>query len=339
MIDDSRTLIASSNELTINVQGSDVSERAIMAYDASIFKQLLSDKSSKRNIVWATKDYEALGPGYEEFTEILPEAITREQSSLIQPRISKSSIKQSLRTRGKAEVFTPCWICNEQNNLIEAQWFGRDNVFNTVSEQTWIVNADQIAFDIKGNTWQKYVDARRLEIACGEAPYLVSRYDTVSGKIIPLDSRIGLLDRKMRIINENTEMDEEWLFWSQRAVESIYGYEYQGDSLLLARENILFSYIDYFFARFQREPDKNLLRKIARIISWNIWQMDGLKYVIPGSCQSARNQSVNLMGEKITYSCAGCVDNDARKHMGIYCKVQDWRRKTSVRFVDIHKRR
>lgn len=33
--------------------------------------------------------------------------------------------------------------------------------------------------------WRKYVDARRLEISCGEAPYLVSRYDTVTGCEIP----------------------------------------------------------------------------------------------------------------------------------------------------------
>jgi hypothetical protein len=29
-----------------------------------------------------------------------------------------------------AEVFTPSWICNAQNNLIDNTWFGRDNVFN-----------------------------------------------------------------------------------------------------------------------------------------------------------------------------------------------------------------
>lgn len=58
-------------------------------------------------------------------------------------------------------------------------------------------------------SWKAYVDERRLEIACGETPYLVSRYDTVSGKTIDLFNRIGL-DRKMRVIHENTSTEEEW---------------------------------------------------------------------------------------------------------------------------------
>ena len=31
-----------------------------------------------------------------------------------------------------------------------------------------------------------------MEITCGEAPYLVSRYDAVTGEVINLKSRIGL---------------------------------------------------------------------------------------------------------------------------------------------------
>lgn len=94
-------------------------------------------------------------------------------------------------------------------------------------------------------TWRDYVDAKRLEITCGEAPYLVSRYDTTTGDLIPVYERIGLFDRKMRIVNENCSTDEEWLKWSRRAVQSVFGYEFQGDSVLIARENLLYDYIDY----------------------------------------------------------------------------------------------
>ena len=41
----------------------------------------------------------------------------------------------------------------------------------------------------------------RMEITCGEAPYLVSRYDTTTGEPIPIGRRIGLLDRKLCVIN------------------------------------------------------------------------------------------------------------------------------------------
>ena len=53
------------------------------------------------------------------------------------------------------------------------------------------------------------MDAQRLEISCGEAPYLVSRYDTVMGETIPISQRIGLLDRKLRVVSENTDTEEQ----------------------------------------------------------------------------------------------------------------------------------
>lgn len=81
------------------------------------------------------------------------------------------------------------------------------------------------------------MDARRIEVSCGEAPYLVSRYDTVTGDPIELFSRIGLLDRKLRVVTENASNESEWLKWAYRAYESVYGFEFQGDNLLLAREN------------------------------------------------------------------------------------------------------
>ena len=52
-----------------------------------------------------------------------------------------------------------------------------------------------------------------MEISCGEAPYLVSRYDTVTGKWIEVGDRIGILDRKIRIINENADGEQEWMKW------------------------------------------------------------------------------------------------------------------------------
>lgn len=71
-------------------------------------------------------------------------------------------------------------------------------------DNTWTVNEEKIIFDGK-QTWKKYVDSRRLEITCGEAPYLVSRYDTTTGElIVPPINRIGFLDRKLRVVNENT---------------------------------------------------------------------------------------------------------------------------------------
>lgn len=40
-------------------------------------------------------------------------------------------------------------------------------------ERMWITNKGKIVFP-EAKNWTQYVDSRRLEITCGEAPYLVS---------------------------------------------------------------------------------------------------------------------------------------------------------------------
>ena len=83
--------------------------------------------------------------------------------------------------------------------------------------------------------WKDYVRLTCLEITCGEGPYLVSRYDTTTGEPIPIDKRIGLLDRKLRTVSKHTDTTEEWLQWAEIAYQNTYGYEWQGDNLLIAR--------------------------------------------------------------------------------------------------------
>ncbi len=323
------------------IQGIDVLEESIRSIDKKLLDILLSDRTTHRNILWATQDYSELGTGFEEFSEITPAHVTGRWASLIQPRIAKAQSTQAGRTRDKAEVFTPSWICNKQNNLVDEQWFGRKDVFNREIGETWKNVPDTVSFENVRKDWTKYVDAQRLEISCGEAPYLVSRYDTVTGDKIPLQSRIGLLDRKMRIVNENAASDDDWLFWSKRAFESIYGFEYQGDNLLLARENLLYSYIEYYTARFNETPSIRLLRKIALIISWNIWQMDGLKYVVPGSCHATKDAQISLFEDdeqNIKWiPCAGCEKGDIHAHTGIYCRIMDWRYKCSRTYISMMK--
>ena len=165
---------------------------------------LLKDRTTRGHILWATDDYCTLGPRYAAGSQILQKLITGANAGLVRPRAVKAQDQRSSRTRNRAEVFTPSWICNAQNNLVDARWFGRPDVFNTSQGHTWTPRRDKISFP-PHLTWKQYVDARRLEISCGEAPYLVSRYDSVSGAPMDLLSRIGLLDRKLRIVSENAD--------------------------------------------------------------------------------------------------------------------------------------
>ena len=299
-----------------------------------MLQQLLLDRSTKKNIVWATPGYEELGDEFACTHEILPKHLQGEYSSLILPRIAKEAETQDSRTREHAEVFTPSWVCNAQNNLVDEQWFGQQNVFNIADGQTWKATTDRISFPEKGpHTWKKYVDARRLEITCGEAPYLVSRYDTVTGDEIPIRERIGLLDRKLRVVTENTETEQDWSTWALRAFQSVYGYEFQGDNLVLARENLLLTYIEYYLERFGHWPEAKSLITIARVISWNLWQMDGLKYVAPFSCKTILREHFNVFEKTyIEEPCPGCETGNNRYHNGTYCKIYDWRRDNSLEF-------
>lgn len=234
-----------------------------------ILEILLQDKSTGRNIIWTT-DQNA--------------QITAEDRPKIKSRVQKSLEEQKERTQKKAEVFTPSWICNVMNNQVDEQWFGRPNVFNVPSadEKDWTPTVGKIEFpNHEPEAWKAYVESLRLEITCGEAPYLVSRYDTTSGEFLPIEKRIGLLDRKLRVVNENTETHFEWFEWTKRAFQSTYGYEFQGDNLLLARENLLNTFCEYYFARFGEEAPIEQVKEIADIIVWNIWQMDGLKDCVP----------------------------------------------------------
>lgn len=307
----------------------DILEDDIACLNPQILKLLIQDKTTKQNILWCTKDYEENGPGFEETSQIRIEQITGEHPRVIQPRAAKSKAVRDLRVKKRAEVFTPSWVCNEQNNLVDEAWFGRANVFNQPDGVTWITVKEKIEFPSERKNWKTYVNAKRLEITCGEAPYLVSRYDTTTGDLIPVYQRIGLLDRKLRIVNENCETDDAWLDWAERAIKSVYGYEFQGDSVLIARENVLYTYIDYYRERFRQDPSIQLLIHVANIIAWNIWQMDGLKCVVPYSCRSTTvvEAQTNLFGDppKVTVCpCPGCAKNDLYSHNGFYCRVYDW---------------
>lgn len=231
-----------------------------------------------------------------------------------------------------AEVFTPSWVCNSQNNLIDTAWFGKENVFNTEIKRpdgttTWETNTEKIQFPEK-KTWKHYVRDTRLEIACGEAPYITSRYDTTTGEFISLENRIGLLDRKLRVINENVDNTGAWLEAAQIAFKNIYAFEWHGDNLLIAREAMLMTFIENYKYKFGKEPLLKSIKYIAYIISWNVWQMDGIKGVIPNSCVDKVETIQTLFGEETQItSCEGCKTGDIHKHNGIYCLIKDWANK------------
>ncbi len=289
----------------------------------NLLDTLLIDRTTKKNIIWATDSYLSRGKEFAPKKFITPDLVTGVYDKLIQPRAAKSLQEQRNRTRDKGEVFTPLRIVREMNSTID------------------YVAGKNLA---PGHTWQDYVVELRLEITCGEAPFIVSRYNPTAhtGKLIKLENRVGFLDHKLRVVSHYCSKPKEWLQWAKAAYQSSYGYEWQGDNVLIARENLLYTLIDYYKDKFGRSPSLVVQQEFAEVISWNIFQMDGIKYVVPMSCHHETKVvlgELTLFGEtpdKVEkYECEGCKLNRPTKHNGKYVKVMDWEVNNTVSFVDL----
>lgn len=170
------------------------------------------------------------------------------------PRWMKVKEEKARRTKKKAEVFTPLWVVNLM----------LDNL-----------DTEQETLD-----WRTYIQRTYLEITCGEAPFLVQLYEPETGLPVILSERKGVLDRKLRSIPHDLTR-REWKEWALEALKSVYGYEWQGDSLLIARRNILADFLEHYKNRFSQRLERPYLKEVLEVITWNIFQMDGLTDCIP----------------------------------------------------------
>ena len=89
----------------------------------AVLPLLLEDKSTKRNIIWATDPPEALRGVADDKSEITIPQLQQMGYEAILPRMMKQADTQQERTRKKGEVFSPAWVCNKMNNALDADWF------------------------------------------------------------------------------------------------------------------------------------------------------------------------------------------------------------------------
>lgn len=319
-------------------------------YPRHILETLLRDRTTGRNIIWADGEYESLGDGYAPEEEITVDAIAGDQTGIVKPRILKAQESQSRLTKEHAEVFTPSWLVNQMNNALDAVWFRHPGTFNMEEGHDWEPNPERVTFPkVRGRGWHDYVRSARLEITCGEAPFLCSRYDTVTGQAIPVSRRIGILDRKLRVVGERTRTYEEWARWALVALRGTYGYEYQGDNLLIARINTLETFSEHCLERWGVIPGQSDLEQATWIVSWNLWQMNGLSctvptdrldapvrsqldgYVMPEP-ETAQTSLFSLLGEA---HVATEDDERGRDYSVPLCLIYDWRANEPVEFSSL----
>lgn len=243
---------------------------------------LLVDKTTGENIIFAEDEYEGYGLTDHYTEDIMKELIASKQLNY---RVRKSLEHQKARTKKNAEVFTPSWICDQMITMCEPP-----------------------------EDWQEFVQSTWLEITCGECPYLVNLYDSTTGEKVPIDKRIGVLDRKFRLINKHIVQEDftneksykrKWIDTMYDAMRSTYGYEFQGDNLFIARINVLRCFVENFYVKWNKMPPDATIRKAIEIIQWNLWQMDGLKDTVPFSDTPAKIMDWKL-NEVIEFrSCKG----------------------------------
>ena len=329
-------------------------------YPTSVLERLLADRTTGRNIIWADDEYEALGDGYLGEDEVTVEKITGPNSGIIKPRIAKEQERQSQRTKSRAEVFTPSWLCNQMNNDIDVSWFGRRDIFNNEGAGatgdgagTWEPSSEPVAFPkAKGRGWQAYVEAKRLEITCGEAPFICSRYDSVSGEALPVGARVGFLDRKLRVVSERTKTRKDWARWAFAALKATYGFEYQGDNLLIARINVFETFVEHLRERWGEDPTEGELNEAAWIVSWNLWQMDGFTDGVPSKQKNTLIQSTlsefeeqkpepvqtslfDLFDDVFDADCRSSDKEEEQREMVPLCVIYDWHNGEPFEFASL----
>lgn len=256
-------------------------------FEESVYDILLTDITTAKNVIFANKDYEILSGNYCESAEIPIDLVipTKENPlSNIIPRFAKLKIDHKRRNKNNAEVFTENWIVNLQYKLIEEERLKCKDPFNDQEqdEREYRTNYTPIDFSKTAcKQWESYVVLKCLEICCGEGPYITTRYVASTGEYIEPFDRAGFLDRKLRVVSENTKTKTEFFQWSILALRACYGFEYQGDNLFLARKNILSTLIDFYKNKFLEEPELPMIMEWALTTTFNFWQMDGLRYEIP----------------------------------------------------------
>ena len=311
-----------ANEVN-NIADIDLVSRLVRHYGTGTLETLLRDHSTDRNIIWAGSEYERLGDGYSPYDEITVDKIADRHYGTVEPRVAKNADKQAWRTRDKAEVFTPSWLCAKMVDGIDDAFFGDEPNAFSAGGQGGLTDERMEALAQDG-LWKRYVDNRLLEITCGEAPFVCSPYDASTGNLLDVPERMGFLDRKLRVVSANTDGFDEWLKWAYRALEASYGYEFQGDNLVIARINVFNTFADHFESRWSRRPDEREAKHAANVVSWNFWQMDGLRGCAPSEWDVPEEEPAQMsLFDMLDYTVN--EPEPAQPQLAVPCRIYDWR--------------
>ena len=72
------------------------------------------------------------------------------------------------------------------------------------------------------------------------------------------------------------------------------------------------------------DVDENILKKLANIISWNLWQMDGLTDNVPFGAPAGEPSQMSFLEER-----------EEKESEPVACRIFDWKANKSQTFVSM----
>ena len=129
-------------------------------YGAAVLSSLLKDRTTRRNIIWASGEYEQFGNGFAPYDEITSKKITGQR--VIVPRVVKSAERRAQRAKEKAEIFTPSWICKKMNDLVDDAWFEDAGLADSPKKDEVGLTSERIELLADKDRWKEYIDRTML---------------------------------------------------------------------------------------------------------------------------------------------------------------------------------
>lgn len=218
--------------------------------DESVLETLLTDKSTRRPLVWPS------GPNHP--------AAWMSREDFLRPQLAAEDPQAE-----QAEFLE--W--NRKLNTLDAAWFGHEPAFNEESAQGWQTLSEPVAFDDPFH-WKKYVTRPVFLFQAGHGQALVFRPFAQGAEPMQYGKRMGILDRRLRIISENTREESEWLRWAESALQSLYGTDVSPLAIFQARLSALVAVREAYAQRFGGQLPVREEKYMVTTLCWNLFQMD-----------------------------------------------------------------
>ena len=141
--------------------------------------------------------------------------------------------------------------------------------------------------------------------------------------MIPVARRIGILDRKLRVVSENVTTEDEWRKYATHAVQSTYGYEYQGDNLFVGAGQPSADLCGASASPLAAQANRRGAASHRQHHQLEPVQMDGLHLSVPGGKPQSEAEQLDL------FSMFGTVEEQIP---AVSCKVKNWRSNKTQNF-------